>query len=87
MEGHSFEEQTQLDNLSAAGLHLRLHQQLEVGALLFVAVRLTMDEAHAEHAAGVAIKGVVLRVDVHDDDRWGYAVLFMRHRFLFVDGM
>lgn len=86
-DGEQFEAHTHLGNLSAAGLYIWLQQPLEPGALLFVAVRLTLNEQHGERAAGVAIKGVVLRADARDDNGWGYAVLFVRHRFLFVDGM
>ena len=84
-DGQPFEEHTHLGNLSAAGLYVWLQRQLEPGALLFVAVRLTLDEQHAEQAAGVAVKGVVLRADAQQDDCWGHAILFMKHRFLFVD--
>lgn len=85
--GQQFEEHAHLGNLSATGLYVWLDRQLEPGALIFLVVRLTLDAQHVEHAAGVAIKGVVLRVDMHDEGRWGYAVLFVRHRFLFVDGI
>lgn len=83
-DGRRFGEHTHLGNLSAAGLYVWLHRQLEPGALLFVVARLTLDEQHAERAAGVAVKGVVLRAEAHADGTWGYAVLFVRHRFLFV---
>lgn len=82
--GHAFEEHAHLDNLSGAGIHLHLHHHLELGAMVFAVVRLTMDAERIECGAGVAIRGIVLRDSTNDNGMWGYAVLFVQHRFLFV---
>lgn len=83
VDGRLFEERVVLKNLSAAGLYVCLPHRLELGTVLFAAVRLTLDRSHPEHAPGVAVRGVVLRADPQDEGTWGYGLVFIQQRFLF----
>lgn len=82
LNGQQFEEHTQLINMSAMGLCVGLERRLELGATVFVAVRLTLDAGQADYAPGVAVRGVILRIQ-HCDGGWAHAMLFTQHRFLF----
>ena len=77
-----FELRTVLDNLSARGLYMRLARRVKLGAKLFVVTRLSMASTLAVPAPCVAIRGVVLRVELQPDGTYGVAVAFRRHRFL-----
>ena len=78
--GERFTLNTQLDNLSACGLYLRLQRPVEPGAHLLLVVRLST----VPHAGPrVALRGTVLRTEAYDDGRCGVAVAFDRHRFLY----
>ena len=79
--GERFTLNTQLDNLSACGLYLRLQRPVEPGAHLFLVVRLSTVLVNA--GPRVALRGTVLRTEAYDDGRCGVAVAFDRHRFLY----
>jgi PilZ domain len=79
-QGHRFEEQTQLDNLSAGGLYLRLLHSVAPDARLFVAFRFA-EESDAP-ALRVAVHGLVRRVERQADGRSGVALMFQHHRIV-----
>ncbi|MDP9315225.1 MAG: PilZ domain-containing protein [Chloroflexota bacterium] len=79
--GERFTVNTQLDNLSACGLYLRLQRPVEPGAHLLLVVRLSTTPYTGPH---VALRGTVLRTQGYADGRCGVAVAFDRHRFLYV---
>src|SRR5262245_25287060 len=81
--GERVEQETLLDNLSAAGLYLRLARPVEPGATLFIVVRLTATPGQSTVGPGVAARGSVLRVDLRPGGACGVAVAFRRHRFLY----
>ena len=85
--GQPFEERGHLDNLSGMGLYVHLGQPVMPGSLLFVVVRFVLDDMAQTFGPGVAIRGTVLRCELRPDNRWGIALIFFRHRFLFVDSM
>lgn len=81
-----FTEEATVDNLSAYGLYLRLGHSVEVGDILFIVVRLSLDTTGQQPSPRVATRGVVLRAEPQADGRCGVAVMFTRHRFLFTSG-
>ncbi len=81
--GERFSIATQLDNLSAYGLYLRLQRGVTPGTKLFVVVRLSQTLEGEAPAPYVALHGTVHRTEAHDDGQCGVAVEFERHRFLF----
>jgi hypothetical protein len=78
--GEAFEIETVLDNLSASGLYLRLPQQIEPGARLFIIIRFST--ASNDNAFRVAIRGKVLRAEAQPDGNCGLGIEFERHRFI-----
>ena len=78
----SFEVNTNLDNLSAGGLYLRMTQHVEQSTELFVIVRLAITTSLETIAPRVAIRGRVLRAEPQPGGICGVAVTFTRHRFL-----
>ena len=82
--GERFTQAVVLDSLSACGLYLRLARPVELGASVFVVVRLSTAPADVAPAPNVAFRGTVRRVELQDDSRYGLAVEFTRHRFLYV---
>ena len=81
--GERFTIDTLLDNLSTHGLYVRLAHRVPPGARLLVVVRLSTIPDPEVPAANVALHGVVLRAEPQPDGRWGLAVQFDRHRFLY----
>ncbi len=68
-KGVRFESDTVIDNLSSAGLYLRLMSSVEPGAKLFITFRLSTS-ASAQGSTlirSVAIDGMVLRVEVKNE--------------------
>lgn len=84
--GDRFSIATQLDNLSAYGLYLRLQRAVTPGTKLFVVVRLSQTPESEAPAPYVAVHGTVHRTEAHDDGQCGVAVEFERHRFLYAPG-
>lgn len=84
--GDRFTVTATLENLSACGLYLRLRQPIEPGAALFAVVQLALSAGQAS-APSVAVRGTVARVDAPLDGRYGVAVAFHRHRFLYVKAL
>ncbi len=78
--GDHFTSTTVLDNLSACGLYLCLPRPVAPGAKLFLVVRLVPG---AELGPGVAMRGMVVRAELLPDGRYGVAVAFDQHRFLY----
>lgn len=83
VRGRGFEEEAMLDNLSADGLYVRLNCPQPLGARLFVLVRFTAGASWRVHGPGVAIRGMVVRVEPQPDGRCGVALLALRHRLIF----
>ena len=80
--GGDFAVSTELDNISAGGLYLRLSQRVEPGATLLVVVHLCAAGRETRDTARVAIDGLVLRADAHAGSRCGLAIKITTHRFL-----
>jgi hypothetical protein len=80
--GGAFELSTELDNISAGGLYLRLGRRVETGATLLVVVHLCAAGRETRDTARVAIDGLVLRADAHAGGRYGLAIKITNHRFL-----
>ncbi len=78
--GDHFTSTTVLDNLSARGLYFCLPRPVAPGAKLFLVVRLVPG---ADAGAGVALRGGVVRAELLPDGRYGVAVAFDQHRFLY----
>lgn len=82
VSGETFEVTTTLDNLSAGGLYLRMTQRVELGAKLFIVVRLSVSPSREVLAPRIAIRGLVLRAELHPDGTCGVAVAVKQNRFL-----
>ena len=80
--GGVFEINTELDNISAGGLYLRLDRRVEPGATLLVVVHLCAVGRETRDTARVAIDGLVLRCESHPGGRCGLAIKITNHRFL-----
>jgi len=72
--GESFEIETELDNLSAGGLYVRMERRLDVAASLFALIRFAGMEIEAT--------GVVKRVDSQPKGSFGFGVAFENYRIL-----
>ena len=79
VNGKIFKVETVLDNISAGGLYVRLRQQVDLDAILFVITRLSTREVRAPR---VAVRGKVLRIEQKSDDECGVVIVITRHRFL-----
>ena len=78
--GHAFELHTTLENISGGGLYVLLPEPVQVGARLFLVVRLAAKGCMRE--TRVAVRGTVVRVEPHASGGYGVAVAVRRHRFL-----
>jgi hypothetical protein len=77
--GQACASATVRDNVSAGGLCVRLRQRLEPGAQLCAVIRLAPSPLAGAPAPRVAVRGVVLRVEIQPDGRYGVEVAFTRH--------
>jgi hypothetical protein len=80
--GGGLEVSTELDNISASGLYLKVGRRVEPGATLLVVVHLCAAGRETRDTARVAIDGLVLRADAHAGSRCGLAIKITNHRFL-----
>ena len=81
-DGETFEIDTALDNVSAAGLYVRVSRRLEPGANVFALVRLSTNMVDESIGARVEVLGQVTRVDRTPDGSFGLGVAFRRHRLM-----
>lgn len=77
-----FEANTQLENISARGLYLRMSEPIQPGTRIFVVVHLATTSSRENPTPRVAIRGIVQRVELQADDTFGVAVAITHHRFL-----
>jgi len=77
-----FNVSTQLDNISAAGIYVKLDRRVEPGTPLLIVVHLCAAGRATQDAARVAINGLVLRSEPLPRGDCGLAVKFTSHRFL-----
>lgn len=80
-KGKAFAIETVLDNVSAAGLYLRLMQPVDQGAKLSMVVRLNTQTSLIEEAPSFSMEGVVLRAEEKTGGVRGVAVFFDHVRF------
>jgi hypothetical protein len=80
--GQSFEADTLVENVSPGGFYLLLPQNVEEGARLLTALRLTNASRRQGSALGVMACGVVLRTEYQHDGQYGLAVAIKHHRLL-----
>lgn len=84
-EGKAFKETTEVENLSAHGLYMRIEQPTEVGTPIFVMFRLVEDasnKASQATAPRIAVRGKVHRVEPKADGNVGVVVVFQQYRFI-----
>ena len=77
-----FDVSAVLDNISAAGLYVKLGRRVEAGTTLLIVVHLCAAGRETRDTARVAINGLVLRSESQPGDACGLAVRFTSHRFL-----
>jgi hypothetical protein len=80
--GKDFEIGAQLVNLSVLGLYMNLAQSVEPGTKLGAIIQFSTTPTNGVDAPRVAIKGVVLRVELKQSDVYGVALEFTQYRFL-----
>jgi PilZ domain-containing protein len=80
--GHPFKTETELENLSAGGVYLRVANAVENGMRLSIVVLLTKALCEKSSSAQMAAHGVVLRSEPQLDGSCGLGVVFTRYRFL-----
>jgi hypothetical protein len=78
----AFEVNTTLNNISAAGLHVRLPCVVNEGASLSIVARLADASTDKRFGVRVSIQGVVVRVEPNLDGTSGVAVKFTRHNII-----
>lgn len=76
--GQLFKTIATVENLSVAGTYLRMAEQVENGAKIFLVAQISQNKAKT--AAKVAVKGIVSRVETKPDGTRGVAVDILRHR-------
>ncbi len=81
-DGHKFEEQATLHNLSAGGLYLRAKHDLRRGSKLFIVARLSNAPPAEAMAPAIAAQGIVVRDEPQSDGSHGLAIQFRHYRFL-----
>jgi len=80
--GEVFETDAVLDNLSAAGLYIRLGQSIEPGATLAIIVELSSASVNQNPTSRVVLYGTVLRSELESNHACGVAMRLTHHRFL-----
>jgi len=78
--GKLFKTNATLENLSATGTYLRIAEQVEKGAKIFLIAQIS--QRRAKTTTNVAVKGTVSRVEAKPDGTSGVAVEILRHRLL-----
>jgi hypothetical protein len=79
--GKKFNEDAQLANLSASGLYMKAHRNIEYGSPLSVTVLLTSTYVDKD-TPKIATNGIVVRSEPQQDGGCGVAVKFNHYRFL-----
>jgi hypothetical protein len=79
----AFEEETVLDNLSAAGLSLPLTRLVQPGTRLFLVIRLSTEPADTAPGPRIAVRGVAYRVEQRSTKTYSLAIMFKQYRFLY----
>ena len=82
VRGKAFEISTQLDNLSACGLYIKLAQCVEPGTKLCALIHFSAAPPARVDAPQVAVEGIVLRVELNQTGAYGVALGFTHYRFL-----
>ena len=82
--GNFIQESTFLRNLSASGLFLRMHAEIQIDACLSIIFRVSKSAPLVGQGSGplIAVEGRVVRSEVDDKGLYGVAVKFDNHRFL-----
>ena len=84
--GEAFEAETELDDMTASGLRLRLRRRVQTGATIFIVARLTRSRRPGGRAARVALLCAVLRCEPCPDGTYSADAATLRHRFLEPEG-
>ena len=79
--GTAFLSKTIIDNISTAGLYLRLMQQIEHRAKLYIIVQLSNLQIEGEPAMRLHLSGEVVRVERRRGGASGFAVAIKHNRF------
>lgn len=80
-EGERFKVETVMDNVSGAGLYMRMMPGVKEGTRLSIALRLHTGSAMNQEAPRVLVEGVVLRAESKAGGVCGVAVEFDQVRF------
>jgi hypothetical protein len=80
--GARFRARGVADNLSAAGLYVRMNHDVKLGSRLFVVLRFSTQPVEQVQAPAVAALGIVVRTDSRADGTLGVAVKFRKNRVL-----
>ena len=80
-EGEEFNVETVLDNVSGAGLYMRMMPNVKEGTRLSIGLRLHTGSSPTKEAPRVVVEGVVLRAENKAGGVCGVAVAFDHVRF------
>lgn len=75
-----------LDHLSARDLYVCLDRAVPLNGKLLIVIRFSLTPALVTQAPGVAVQGAVQGAERLSDGRWGMAITFARHYFLYAAG-
>lgn len=81
-KGELFSLKTQLDNISASGLYMRLPHSVRPGDKIVVVVYLSTLAADEPRAGRFEMHGTVIRADEQPNGRCGVAVKYSRKRLV-----
>jgi len=80
-EGEQFKVETVMDNVSGAGLYMRMMPNVKEGTRLSIGLRLHTGSSPTKEAPRVVVEGVVLRAENKAGGVCGVAVAFDHVRF------
>jgi hypothetical protein len=78
-EDQPFSFECLVENISGSGLYLRLPRRLKFSSAISLVVRLLNGPVEG---AAAAIKGIVIRDQMHTDGHRGFGIRIVEHRFI-----
>jgi hypothetical protein len=79
--GHEYSDDGKLENLSASGLFMLVHRDIEYGSKVSITIHLS-DLILDPDAPKLAANGIVVRTEPQMDGSCGVAIRFQNYRFL-----
>jgi len=78
-EDQPFSFDCEVDNMSGSGIYLRMPRRMKFSSAISLVVRLLNGPVEG---AAAAIKGIVIRHQIHSDGHSGVGIRIVEHRFI-----